>query len=80
MKKVTITLEEEVARWVRVRAAEFETSVSRMLGDMLQELMRREQAYGSAMKQYLSRRPQFLSESRIRCPSRGQLHDRFGLR
>ena len=80
MKNVTITLDEEVARWARVRAAELETSVSRMVGDMLRELMHREHAYAAAMKQYLARRPQFLSEPRKRYPSRDQLHDRSGLR
>jgi hypothetical protein len=30
MKNVTITMEEEVARWARIRAAELETSVSRV--------------------------------------------------
>jgi hypothetical protein len=37
MKNVTITLDEEVARWARIRAAELETSVSRLVGQMLKE-------------------------------------------
>jgi hypothetical protein len=35
MKNVTISLHEDVARWVRIRAAEGETSVSRLIGEML---------------------------------------------
>ena len=33
MKNVTITLDEEVARWARVMAAEQNTSVSRLVGE-----------------------------------------------
>jgi hypothetical protein len=80
MKNVTITLTEEVAHWARIRAAELDTSVSRLLGDMLRDLMRREQVYQSAMQQYLSRKPRVLSESRRQYPRRDQLHDRSGLR
>jgi hypothetical protein len=35
MKNVTITIEEDVARWARIRAAEEETSLSRRVGEML---------------------------------------------
>ena len=80
MKNVTITLNEEVAHWARIRAAELNTSVSRLLGDMLRDLMDREQVYQSAMQRYLSRKPRALSESRKRYPRRDQLHDRSGLR
>jgi hypothetical protein len=46
MKNVTITLTEEVARWVRIKAAENNTSVSRLVGDMLQVKMQVEESYG----------------------------------
>lgn len=39
MRNVTITLDEEVARWVRIEAAKRETSVSRLVGEMLRELI-----------------------------------------
>jgi hypothetical protein len=35
MKNVTITLDEEAARWARIQAAEHNTSVSRLVGEML---------------------------------------------
>lgn len=38
MKNVTITLDDEVARWARIRAAEQNTSVSRLVGDMFVNL------------------------------------------
>jgi plasmid stability protein len=37
MKNVTITLDEEVARWARILAAEHNKSVSRLVGEMLRE-------------------------------------------
>jgi len=80
MKNVTITLDEEVARWARIRAAELNTSVSRLLGDMLRDRMNREQAYEVALKQYLSRKPRVLNESRRRYPGKDQLHDRSRIR
>jgi len=39
MKNVTITLEEEVARWARIMAAKENTSVSRLVGELLREKM-----------------------------------------
>ncbi|UCG85258.1 MAG: hypothetical protein JSW71_15135 [Gemmatimonadota bacterium] len=80
MKNVTITLDEEVARWARIRAAELDTSVSRMLGDMLRDRMERDQAYQLASKQYLSRKPKVLNESRKPYPARDQLHERPRIR
>jgi plasmid stability protein len=76
MKNITITLEEEVARWARVRAAERETSVSRLVGEMLREKMMDEQAYETAMQTYLSQSPKKLKEPNQVYPSRGELHER----
>ena len=60
MKNVTITLEEEVARWVRVWAAEHDTSVSRCVGDLLKTHMWNNRRYEQSMKNYLGRNPEFL--------------------
>lgn len=80
MKNVTITLEEEVAHWARIRAAERNTSVSRLVGEMLREKMAGDQAYEAAMTAYLSRKLAILSDRRRPYPSRDALHDRTGLR
>jgi hypothetical protein len=37
LRNVTVTLEEEVARWARIEAARRDTSVSQLLGDILKE-------------------------------------------
>ncbi len=80
MKNVTITLEEEVARWARVRAAEQDISVSRMLSNLLREQMAREARYQTEMTQYLLREPRPISTPGSPYPSRDALHDRASLR
>lgn len=37
LRNVTVTLEEDVARWARMEAARRDTSVSRLLGSLLKE-------------------------------------------
>lgn len=37
LRNVTVTLEEEVARWARLEAARCDTSVSKLLGELLKE-------------------------------------------
>ena len=76
MRNVTITLEEEVARWARVRAAEHDTSVSRLVGEMLKEKMIEEERYERAMQEYLGRTPRRLKPEGHSYPSREDLHDR----
>jgi len=39
LRNVTVTLEEEVARWARIEAARRDTSMSRLLGEILKERM-----------------------------------------
>jgi hypothetical protein len=48
MKNVTITVEDSVLEWARIEAARRGTSVSRMLGDFMAEMMQREDAYERA--------------------------------
>ena len=76
MKNVTITLDEKVARWARIRAAEQNTSVSRLVGELLREKMIDEEKYRIAMQQYLSQPPFELKKSGAKYPSREELHDR----
>jgi len=76
MKNLTITIDEEVARWARIRAAEHDTSVSRLVGKMLREKMLEEQSYQAVMQEYLSRPPRKLKRPGARYPHREGLHDR----
>lgn len=80
MKNVTLSLDEDVARWARIRAAEMDTSVSRMLADQLREMMARDTSYRSAMERYLAKPARVLQEAGLPYPSREGLHDRADLR
>ena len=76
MKNVTITLDEEVARWARIKAAHEDTSVSKLVGEMLREKMMNEQSYHSSMRRYLSKQPRPLGRPGTRYPTREEIHER----
>lgn len=76
MKNVAITLDEEVARWARIKAAEQDTSVSKLVGEMLREKMVNEQSYHSSMRRFLLRKPCRLSQRGARYPRREEIHER----
>ena len=80
MRNVTITLEEEVALWIRIEAAKRETSVSRLVGEMLRERMQTGAAYEEARRQFFSTAPQPLGKSGAALPSREEVHDRTSFR
>lgn len=80
IKKVTVTLPEEVAAWLRVRAAEDGRSVSRWLAELLEGMRRGEDEYDLAMERLLARKPRRLNWVDGRRPTREELHDRTGLR
>lgn len=74
MKNVTITMEDEVLEWVRVQAAKGNISVSRYLGQILEEEMRRSNAYEQAMRSAL--KFESLGSSDGSYLQRGQMYDR----
>lgn len=78
LRNVTVTLEEDVARWARLEAARQDTSVSRLLGGILKQRMMEADHYEKARKRYLSR-PAFLN-SDGNYLSREEVHDRDRLR
>ena len=80
MKRVTITLPDDLARWLRVRAAEDDRSVSRWVADLLAEMRRREDEYETAMKRFLAIEPRKMEWIDGRRPTREELYDRPCLR
>lgn len=80
MKNVTISLDEELARWARVRAAEEDQSLSRWISDMIERRKAEAEAYETAMQTYLSIEPQPLKEAGVSLPRREELHERDSLR
>lgn len=79
-RNVTITLDEETARWARIEAARRDTSVSRLVAEILRERMTRESEYLAARERYFSQEPRVHRRSGQRYPTRDELHDRRGLR
>jgi hypothetical protein len=80
MKNITITLDPETAKWVRVHAAEKNVSVSRLVGEILSERMGHKLAYEQAMRSFLSRPPFDLKGPAEPYPTREEIHDRSRLR
>lgn len=76
MKNVTITLDEKVARWARIRAAQKDMSLSRLISELLQEKMTEEDTYNRAMQSYLSQPPLKLKEEGQTYPRREDLYGR----
>ena len=78
LRNVTVTLEEPVARWVRVEAARMDTSVSQYLGGVLKEQMTASSQYEAAKKRALKRKPFLKTDGKYL--SREEAHERAHLR
>ena len=76
MKKVTLTLDEKIAMWMRLHAAKCNVTVSQLIGEMLVQRMQGVE-YERAMRAFFEKTPVKLRGSRKdRLPSRDSLHDR----
>ena len=74
MKNVTITMEDSVAEWARLEAARRNTSVSRLVGELLAEKMRHDDAYERAMREALEFKSFGSSDGRL--ATREEIHAR----
>lgn len=74
LQNMTITVDEDVARWARVKAATEASSVSRLVGEMLKQRMLKEEGYETAMRRYLAMKPSVISSGPY--PKRGELYER----
>jgi len=75
LRNMTITVEEDVARWARVKAAERDTSVARFVGEMLRRGMNEDQSYDEARRAHFAQRPLKLRKGGA-YPSRNEMHER----
>jgi hypothetical protein len=76
-RNVTITLEDDVARWARETATARGTSVSQLVGDLLKEKMKAEDAYEAAMREHFAMvEPVKFKKPGGRFPTRDELYDR----
>ena len=73
MKNVTITVDDTALEWVRVEAAKRNTSVSRLVGAMLQEKMQLADAYQRALHDWQTKeRPWASCGAAYPCRSRAE--------
>jgi hypothetical protein len=80
---LTITTDEETLRWARIEAAKQNTSVSRLVGELLAKLRRQDDDYERAMQDFFARKPYLdppVREDGRRWPTREELYDRPVLR
>lgn len=75
-RNVTVSLDEETARWVRVEAAKRDVSVSRFLADLLADRRHRTEAYESARALFMGRDPRPLRRPGTPLPGRDEVHRR----
>ena len=75
MRDVTISLPDDLARWVREKAAEDDRSVSQWIADCLARLRQQEEQYDAVMRRSLSRRPSDVGWREGRKPTREELYD-----
>ena len=80
MRNVTITLTDELALWLRVRAAEQDRSVSSWLAQLIEGIKLQEDDYQSAMERALAIEPWQAEWTQGHRPTRDELHDRDSLR
>jgi plasmid stability protein len=74
MKNITVTLDEKTAAWVRVHAAKQGKSVSRVLGELLQQHMSGTREYAEAMRRFQSVEPFAADWVGSRRPTRDELY------
>lgn len=70
VKNITISMDDADAEWIRVAAAKQNLSVSRMLGEQVGEMRRREDAYERAFQNWLGKERRWKSDGRP-WPARG---------
>ena len=76
MKNITVSVDEETYRKARIRAAERDTSVSRMVREFLNQLAGKESEFERLARQERELRAQLKNFSGADRLSREELHDR----
>jgi len=76
MKNITIKLDDDIARWCKLWAAQHDTSVSGFLGELLRSFKQERTGYARAMHQFLSVEPTPLKRRGELYPRRDVLHER----
>lgn len=81
MRNVTISLNDETARWARIKAAEADQSLSRFISGLLEKERCHGDDYIAAMNEFFAIQPWRLRDDPSeRYPSRDELYDRPRIR
>jgi hypothetical protein len=75
MENVTLSLDDDVARWAQSRAEETKTTLVQFLEQVLRDQAEEDAIYKAAMERYFSLQPTRISENG-RYPKREELYDR----
>ncbi|MCK6527880.1 DUF6364 family protein [Myxococcota bacterium] len=75
MKDITISVDENVARWAKVWAAQHDSSISKLVGELLKKCMIEESGYDEAMRDFFDS-PGWSFHESPRYPTRDEVHDR----
>jgi hypothetical protein len=75
-RNVTVSMDEDTARWVRVEAAKRDISVSQFLGEVLAERRQRAEGYETARSRFMAREPRPIRRAGDALPVRADLHER----
>jgi negative regulator of replication initiation len=75
MENVTLSLDDEVARWAQSRAKEIGKSLAQFLEQLLRDQAREDEVYKAAMERYFSLQPTRISETG-EYPRREEIYDR----
>jgi hypothetical protein len=78
LRNITITLQEDLARWARIEAARQDTSVSQFLAELLRQRMLENDSYEQAMRRALARKPFPATDGKY--PKREEIYDRARVR
>ena len=78
LRNITITLEEDLARWTRIEAAREDTSVSQFLAELLRQRRRENNDYERAKLEALARPPFLNTDGKYL--SREEVHERSRFR
>jgi hypothetical protein len=57
MQNLTVTLPPHIVAWVRVRAAQGQTSISHLIAEVVRDMMFQEEGYQRAMRRFLAEEP-----------------------
>ena len=76
MKRMTITVDDTLADWVRMEAARRHINVSHVLGDLVSKAMRPEKGYEFAMHEALQFKTWGVSDGHMR--GRDEIYTRGG--